>query len=70
MNKLLLELLGFACRYGRVKVPRQTFCAECYRALPVAMQRALYRRFGQGYEEAYAAAVAYLRGDDPHSEVA
>jgi hypothetical protein len=66
MNELLQELQGTVCRCGRNKQARQTFCGGCYRALPRAMQLALYRRFGSGYEEAYAAAVAELKGDDPH----
>lgn len=57
---LLRELDGTACRCGRTKQPRQTFCRGCYYSLPVPTRRALYRRFGKGYEEAYAAAAEHL----------
>jgi hypothetical protein len=33
-------------------------------ALPTAMQKALWRRLGAGFEEAYAAAKAWLLRDD------
>jgi hypothetical protein len=63
MSELLRELQSTICRCGRSKMPRQTFCADCYRALSHKLQVGLYRRFGSGYEEAYAAAIAELRGD-------
>jgi len=59
---LLKELAGSACRCGRVKRPRQTFCSRCFQRLPPALKRALYRRIGEGYEAAYQAAVASLDG--------
>lgn len=59
---LVHELARPACRCGRVKRPRQTFCSRCFQRLPPALKRALYRRIGEGYEEAYAAAVAALEG--------
>lgn len=62
-QELLDELMGIRCQCGRMKRSKQTFCLKCYRALPLEMQRALYRRFGAGYEEAYAAAVRELRGE-------
>lgn len=57
---LLAELLGSECRCGEWKQPSQTLCRRCYRELPVPMRNALYRLFGEGYEEAYAAAATYL----------
>lgn len=35
----------------------RSFCAFCYRALSPEMQRSLYKRFRQGYEQAYLAAL-------------
>jgi hypothetical protein len=64
---MMLELRGTVCRCGRTKQMKQTFCPTCYLALPRAKRLALYSRFGEGYEEAYATAVAYLKGDDPHA---
>lgn len=57
---LVRELAGAVCRCGRVKRHRQTFCTRCFQALPPALKRALYCRIGEGYEEAYDAAVAAL----------
>jgi len=48
------------CLCGRPKARRYAFCFRCYASLPRDMQRALWRRFGQGYEEAYDAAAVYL----------
>jgi len=58
---LIRELFGVICPCcGRAKNPGHSFCGACYRILPQEMQRALYRKVGNGYEEAYAAAVRYL----------
>ena len=59
-HELVAELAGLRCRCGAVKIPRQTFCRRCYRLLPMDLGKALYRRMGLGYEEAYAAACAWL----------
>lgn len=59
-KRLYDELLGTKCRCGRVKIARQSFCGRCYKSLPAAMQRAMYRLIGNGYEEAYAKAVEFL----------
>ena len=57
---LIDELSGDQCRCGNRKRHNQTFCWGCYKQLPREMQADLYRRFGLGYEEAYAAAVKYF----------
>jgi hypothetical protein len=61
---LIEELGGGRCRCGRVKRSGQTFCGGCYHALPLPARTALYRRVGEGYEEAYAAAVRILDSID------
>jgi|WetSurMetagenome_2_1015567.scaffolds.fasta_scaffold330457_3 hypothetical protein len=50
---------------GRKKKSRQTFCLECYRALPKDMKRALYNRIGQGYEQAFSDALIFLEVETP-----
>ena len=45
---------------GAEKKPRFTLCAACYQALPKGSRNALYVKFGQGYEEARDAALAWL----------
>ena len=56
----LQELQSEECQCGRWKKPGYSFCFICYRRLPRDMQRALYRRVFDGYEEAYEEAVAFL----------
>jgi hypothetical protein len=67
-RKLYNELLGIICRCGCKKSARQTFCRRCYFALPGELRRNLYRLIGNGYEEAYAVAVRFLKGDDKATE--
>jgi hypothetical protein len=65
VRELAGELAGTECRCGYKKKPRQTFCTRCYFRLTPELRRDLYRRFGDGYEEAYEAAVAVL--DQPQT---
>jgi hypothetical protein len=58
--QLLEELKGGKCRCGKPKISYRTFCGYCFRQLPQDKQKALYRRFGHGYESAYADAVGFL----------
>ena len=62
VHDLLRELRGTTCRCGAAKRTRETFCRDCYYRLSPPQRRALYRLVGEGYEEAYAAAVAKLEG--------
>lgn len=58
---LLAELRGTKCPYCLgVKAPRKTLCGGCYHKLPAQMKNNLYRKFGAGYEEAYAQAITFL----------
>jgi len=47
------------------KKPHQTLCGGCYRLIPRAAQQALYNRVGEGYEEAFEAAMTHLGVDTP-----
>lgn len=49
------------CLCGREKSSGRSFCYRCYKELPGDMQRALYRKMGDGYEEAFEEAVAWLQ---------
>lgn len=57
---LVHELAGTRCRCGKTKRGGETFCRSCYYRLPPPYRRALYALLGDGYEEAYAAAVGVL----------
>lgn len=58
--RIAKELQGQACQCGSAKRERQTFCASCYRSLNADTRRDLYRKFGNGYEEAYQSAIHQL----------
>ncbi len=60
-HDLVAELKGTICRCGNGKPTMFTFCRKCYGALPRVMGLKLYKRIGEGYEEAYAAAVEFLQ---------
>ena len=57
------ELRSEECACGRSKRSRYSFCYTCYQLLPDDMQRDLWNYMGDGYEEAYDAAVAWLKED-------
>ncbi len=61
-RELLIQLAATECRCGQSKAKAQSFCRSCYFSLPQAMRQSLYKRIGQGYEEAHAAAVKSLDG--------
>jgi hypothetical protein len=61
---LMRELAGTTCRCGRPKRRRETFCRDCYYRLGPPQRRALYALVGEGYEEAYEAAVASLSSEE------
>lgn len=45
---------------GGKKLPGRSFCGACYHQLPHDLQRHLYYRLGDGYEEAYDEAREFL----------
>ena len=59
-RELVKELAATVCRCGNRKASGNTFCGRCYFKLPKTTRAALYRRVGQGYEQAYNDAAGYL----------
>ncbi len=58
---LMVSLRGCKCpACGKHKGRSMSMCQKCYYALPADQQRALYRRIGEGYEEALTAAFVTL----------
>lgn len=51
---------------GKAKAPRNSLCWACYRVLPPSLKHALYKRVGQGYAEAFSAAMDHHGVTDPH----
>lgn len=54
------ELKSETCRCGNDKKSGNSFCLDCYRKSPKAIQRALYNRVGDGYEQSYKLACDIL----------
>jgi hypothetical protein len=57
----LQELNSEECACGAWKKPKFSLCFACYHALPKDMQTDLWSRLGDGYEEAYDAAITWLK---------
>lgn len=56
------ELDDVECKScGARKGSGMSLCRKCFYRLPSEMRAALYRRVGNGYEEAYTAALEHLR---------
>jgi hypothetical protein len=59
---VLSDFLGVVCSgCGHRKPSKMSFCRRCYFKLPDSLRRCLYRRFGEGYEDAFASAKRFLR---------
>lgn len=54
------ELMSEGCLCGKPKKRKYSFCPRCYYSLPRHMREDLYQLIGDGYEEAFEAAVAWL----------
>jgi len=55
------DLMSSKCpACGGCKRPRHSFCRDCYSSLPSVLRAALYRRVGEGYEQAYLEAKRAL----------
>jgi hypothetical protein len=54
------ELRSQECQCGKTKGSGKSFCYGCWRRLPDDIQKRLYQRIGQGYEDAYEDAVKHL----------
>jgi len=61
MRFYLDSLMSNGCLCEGKKQRGHSFCWRCYNELPAQMKRALYRRIGDGYEEAYEDAVTWLQ---------
>lgn len=60
-RRLFDELMSTTCQCGALKRTKFTFCPKCYFFLPRRLRFNLYQPLGNGYEDAYQEAVAYLR---------
>lgn len=61
-NEIFEIFLGTRCQgCGRAKRTHQAFCSMCYRHLPGALRKSLWKRFGNGFEEAYQGSLSWFR---------
>jgi hypothetical protein len=64
------ELRSEECQCLRRKKSGHSLCWRCYSRLPAELRGRLYRRIGDGYEQAYEEAVTWLArhsdDDDEH----
>jgi len=58
------ELRSDGCQCGGRKKSGQSLCYGCYKKLPADLAKALWRKLGNGYEQAYDRAVAWLTGEE------
>jgi hypothetical protein len=58
--EILDMLQGRKCVCGAAKPPGKSHCSPCYFDLPPERARALYRRFRNGYEQAFLWSLMYL----------
>lgn len=56
----LAALKSGQCRCGHAKQTGMAFCFRCWQQLPENIRRALYKRVGDGFEAAFAAACQFL----------
>lgn len=59
-NHYLRDLMSNECLCGKTKKKGHSFCYEDFKALPQDLKNDLYSRMGDGYEQAYDAAVKWL----------
>lgn len=60
--EIFADFSGFKCRgCGGSKRRMTAFCPICYRELPAALRRSLWKKFGAGFEEAYQACLSWFR---------
>jgi hypothetical protein len=61
LHRGVIALMITFCQCGAKKGQKMSHCRSCYYKLPRKMQRDLYKRAGEGYEEAWDASVEYLK---------
>lgn len=59
-RELMEHLMGTVCDCGAPKQSLMSHCRTCYYILPEYQRRALYRRIGSGYAEAYEDSLVTL----------
>jgi hypothetical protein len=59
-NEILRIFMSLTCFCGKDKKPQMSHCTSCYYLLPSDARKALWRKIGKGYEEAFRESLAIL----------
>lgn len=59
-KEILESFEGKTCVCGKYKQSRMSHCRSCYFKLPPEMRKALYKRFYEGYQEAFNRSLEFL----------
>ncbi len=59
--EILRKLLGTECECGKSKRSRFSHCRTCFFKLPSDLRKRLYKAMGEGYEEAFADSLKFLK---------
>jgi hypothetical protein len=69
-KSILEDFLGTECvACGAEKKSKMSHCSKCFWKLPKAMRDKLYKRFGEGYEEAFDESTKWLANKYPRRPV-
>ena len=61
-KEIFYAFMGKCCAgCDGVKRAHNAFYLACYRQLPQALKTSLWKRFGEGFEEAYQACLSWFR---------
>ena len=61
-HEIFARFAGVDCEgCGGHKQTYNAFCLLCYRQLPKALQRSLWKKFGAGFEKAYHGSLSWFR---------
>lgn len=61
-DAIFADFSGRICAGCHSVKRRQTaFCEKCFHRLPALLRSALYKRFGEGFEQAYCGCLSWFR---------
>lgn len=64
--EIFAEFSGRICpACHSIKRRQVAFCEDCFRKLPALLRSSLYKRFGDGFEQAYCGCLSWFRIQSP-----
>lgn len=65
-DAIYADFSGRICRACHsIKRRHVAFCESCYRKLPALLRSSLWKRFGEGFEQAYSGCLSWFRIQSP-----